>query len=65
VPKRARSEMKIVPVEHIDQVLEVALMPAPVEDRPSRSRRKKPATDTAEIRPPETTPSHQQPTANS
>ena len=28
VPKRARSEMNIVPVEHIDQVLEVALNPA-------------------------------------
>jgi ATP-dependent Lon protease len=43
VPKRARSELNIVPVEHIDQVLEVALAPAPVEDRPPRPRRKKPA----------------------
>jgi ATP-dependent Lon protease len=30
VPKRARSELNIVPVEHVDQVLEVAL--APVEE---------------------------------
>ena len=42
VPKRARSEMNIIPVEHIDQVLGVALAPAPVDDRPARPRRKKP-----------------------
>ncbi len=44
VPKRARNEMKIIPVEHVDQVLEVALAPAPVEEaKPPRPRRKKPA----------------------
>jgi ATP-dependent Lon protease len=37
VPKRARSELHIVLVEHIDQVLEVALNPAPA--RPNASRR--------------------------
>ncbi len=39
VPKRARSEMKIIPVEHMDEVLEMALTPA--ETRPPRPRRKK------------------------
>ncbi len=41
VPKRARSELKIIPVEHMDQVLELALAPAPVEVHPPRQRRKK------------------------
>ena len=41
VPKRARSELNIVLVEHIDQVLEVALNPAPVRsESPKRTRRK-------------------------
>lgn len=39
VPKRARSEMKIVPVEHVDQVLEIALEPAPPKIRAVRPRR--------------------------
>jgi len=39
VPKRARNEMKIIPVEHMDEVLEMALTPAEV--RPPRPRRKK------------------------
>ena len=43
VPKRARSELRIVLVEHIDQVLEVALNPAPVKaDAPRRGGRKSP-----------------------
>jgi ATP-dependent Lon protease len=41
VPKRARSELNIIPIEHMDQVLELALTPAPVEVRTQRSRRKK------------------------
>jgi ATP-dependent Lon protease len=40
VPKRTRAEMKIVPVEHIDQVLEIALLPKPEKRKPNRSRRK-------------------------
>jgi len=32
VPKRARSELRIIPVDHIDQVLEIAL--APMVDKP-------------------------------
>jgi ATP-dependent Lon protease len=51
VPKRARSEMKIVPVEHIDQVLEVALVPAPENEHPPRPRRKKTATLPTEAQP--------------
>ncbi len=34
VPKRARNELNIVPIEHMDQVLELALAPARV-DAPS------------------------------
>jgi len=41
VPKRARNEMHIVLVEHIDQVLEVALNPAPTKpETPRRAARK-------------------------
>jgi ATP-dependent Lon protease len=39
VPKRARSELKILPVEHIDQVLEIALAPLPQRAKPVRPRR--------------------------
>jgi ATP-dependent Lon protease len=41
VPKRARNELKIIPIEHMDQVLELALAPAPVDARMQRTRRKK------------------------
>ena len=41
VPKRARNELNIVPIEHMDQVLELALTPAPLEVRPPRPWRKK------------------------
>ena len=47
VPKRARNELRIVLVEHIDQVLEVALNPLPATPeapkRPSRKNEKKEA----------------------
>ncbi len=38
VPKRARSELKIVPVEHVDQVLDVALIPLPEEVQLPRAK---------------------------
>jgi ATP-dependent Lon protease len=41
VPKRARNEMKLVLVDHIDQVLEVALLPPkPEENHHHRASRK-------------------------
>jgi ATP-dependent Lon protease len=40
VPKRARNELHIVPVEHIDQVLEIALAPLPQKAKTMRPRRK-------------------------
>ena len=40
VPKRARSEMTIIPVEHIDQVLEIALAPQMLKTHSSRAKRK-------------------------
>ncbi len=41
VPKRARSEIKIVPVEHVDEVLAIALAPKPANPpKPKRSRKK-------------------------
>ena len=49
VPKRARSEMNIMLVEHIDQVLQVALLPpSPKAARPRRSLSKKKAKPEAE-----------------
>ncbi len=49
VPKKARTEMKIVPIDHIDQVLELALGPAPEEVKKPRTRRKKePPADAAD-----------------
>jgi ATP-dependent Lon protease len=40
VPKRARNELKIVAVEHVDQVLEVALLPAAVRQKEVSTRRR-------------------------
>ncbi len=40
VPKRARAAMQIVPVEHIDQVLDIALVPAAEKPGVIRSRKK-------------------------
>ena len=37
VPKRARNEVTILPVEHIDQVLEIALAP---ESRKTKATRR-------------------------
>jgi ATP-dependent Lon protease len=39
VPKTVRTEMKIVPVTHMDQVLEVALSPEVTVDPPRPRRR--------------------------
>jgi ATP-dependent Lon protease len=53
VPKRARSELNIIPIEHMDQVLELALAPAKLDARPARPRRKKatPAQSKEQIQP--------------
>ncbi|MDD2694545.1 MAG: endopeptidase La [Anaerolineales bacterium] len=40
VPKRARSEVKIVPVDHMDQVLQIALAPPKKTGRPLALKRK-------------------------
>jgi ATP-dependent Lon protease len=48
VPKRARSELKILPVEHMDQVLEIALAPAPPKAKPVRPRRNSVAREKTE-----------------
>jgi len=45
VPKRVRSEVQILPVDHIDQVLEVALLPAKDHPVPARRMRKKKAVE--------------------
>ncbi len=39
VPKRVRTDLKIIPVEHMDQVLEVALYPEPVAPPPRPRKR--------------------------
>jgi ATP-dependent Lon protease len=43
VPKRARSELKLIPVEHMDQVIEIALAGAPKVSK-ARPKRGIPAT---------------------
>jgi len=45
VPKRARNELNLIPVEHMDQVLEVALAPAPEKSKVIRPRKNKPAPE--------------------
>ncbi len=40
VPKRARNALRIIPVEHIDQILEIALAPLPEKPKVVRSHRK-------------------------
>jgi ATP-dependent Lon protease len=55
VPKNARSEMNIIPIEHIDQVLEAALLPASIPSpakklhskRRKKDNRDKPPEDQA------------------
>jgi ATP-dependent Lon protease len=45
VPKRARSELNIIPIEHMDQVFDLALAPAPADVKPRRARRKKASSE--------------------
>ncbi len=54
VPKRAKSELRIVPVEHLDQVLEVALAPLPEKPKTIRTKRKaaSPVAETGKTQPP-------------
>ncbi|NMC11638.1 MAG: endopeptidase La [Chloroflexi bacterium] len=40
VPKRARSQLQIMPVEHMDQVLNIALLPEPAEVTIIQTKRK-------------------------
>lgn len=54
VPKRARHDLKIIAVEHMDQVLEVALAPLPEKPKAVRSRRVKPVGMQTENKPAET-----------
>ncbi len=48
LPKRAKEEMNIVPVEHMDQVLQVALVSQEKKARPPRPRRKETQAQAAE-----------------
>jgi ATP-dependent Lon protease len=48
VPKRRLHELTIIPVEHVDQVLEVALAPLPEKPKTIRPRKKNHATETLE-----------------
>jgi ATP-dependent Lon protease len=44
VPKKVRDDLKIIPVEHMDQVLEVALHPLS-ENQPRAKRLKEKSTE--------------------
>ncbi len=51
VPKRARSELQIIPVEHMDEVLNLALAALPEKSKPVRTRHKggtKPGSERSE-----------------
>jgi ATP-dependent Lon protease len=48
VPKRARNELNIIPVEHMDEVLLVALAHSPVSTKPKRRAKKKPSPESHE-----------------
>ena len=52
VPKRVRDDLKIIPVEHMDQVLEVALVNHEKKVRTPRPRRKEIQAVIAEANPP-------------
>jgi ATP-dependent Lon protease len=41
VPKKARNDLKIIPIEHMDEVLDLALLPLPPEAPKPRRRKKK------------------------
>jgi len=49
VPRRARSDINIVPVEHMDEVLEIALVPVPKTVKKERTRKKKSLPETQDI----------------
>jgi ATP-dependent Lon protease len=53
ISKKARSDLRIVPVDHMDQVIEVALKPPqPKKTRPKRAASpRKPASDSPPIQP--------------
>jgi ATP-dependent Lon protease len=57
VPKRARSELRIIPIEHMDQVFDLALLPAPEKVKPVRSRRKNQPAD-QDAPPPDSSQEH-------
>lgn len=40
VPRKARTDLNIVPISHMDEAIEAALFPAP--PKPTRRRKKKP-----------------------
>jgi ATP-dependent Lon protease len=47
VPKKVRDDLKIIPVTHMDQVLDIALSPAVEKPaRPKRTRSKSKADET-------------------
>ncbi|RPI20515.1 MAG: endopeptidase La, partial [Chloroflexota bacterium] len=48
VPKKARSDLRIIPVEHMDQILDIALLPA--NPKPPRAKRSTPARKPAKPR---------------
>ena len=44
VPKKVQHDLKVIPVNHMDQVLEIAIAPKPVA-KPPRPRRKPEPSD--------------------
>jgi ATP-dependent Lon protease len=50
LPKKAREDMKLIPVEHMDQVLEIALCPLQEKPAAARKPRKQSAAEAANSR---------------
>ena len=48
IPKRVRTDLKIIPVEHMDQVLNVALYPEPIMEPPRPRKRPEEAPEQVE-----------------
>ena len=63
VPKKALSDLKIVFVKHMDEVLEVALLPKPVKPKKEKKEKKaeKPAEKTKPVSAPKSAPDEGKP----
>jgi predicted ATP-dependent protease len=48
VPKKVREDLKIIPVTHMDQVVQIAVAPEPVIEPPRPRRRQEESSEQTE-----------------